>query len=371
MDKQLPDAPFKRHLKENQFEKLPDEFRQIVKIIHTSSMFCATSMLPVLHDCNRSTNTEYISWNNDTDRILNRRTNTSANVRINLTDTTQDAASLHRAYPSLHPFLWGSTLGTRATEHKGCNWGMQIDWWLQPRAVFGHTFSGIIWQNATGIKSIQLHDSIVMASPWDSISYIQFLLSRKDALWRKLRSDLLLLLFLLELMRLQAIQQTSQLQDFAYCQPRIWKLSHSPHIIPVFGSLSLILNSILNKSSQLENTLDLLCRCQPHSVNPRPSYIIRKETGEHTTASVWCATLDAASSSIFWSATGIKNKQRKSIEQGRSILFILILCSASCAIEKTGGSEHCICAWHTYENGGVWTSKIKNFGGNKCSCYRV
>ena len=22
---------------------------------------------------------------------------------------------------------------------------MQIDWWLQPRAVFGHTFSGIIW----------------------------------------------------------------------------------------------------------------------------------------------------------------------------------------------------------------------------------
>ena len=41
--------------------------------------------------------------------------------------------------------LWGSTLGTRAAEHKGCNWGMQIDWWLQLRAVFGHTFSGIIW----------------------------------------------------------------------------------------------------------------------------------------------------------------------------------------------------------------------------------
>ena len=41
--------------------------------------------------------------------------------------------------------LWGSTLGIRAAEHKGCNWGMQIDWWLQPRAVFGHTFSGIIW----------------------------------------------------------------------------------------------------------------------------------------------------------------------------------------------------------------------------------
>ena len=23
--------------------------------------------------------------------------------------------------------LWGSTLGTRAAKHKGCNWGMQID----------------------------------------------------------------------------------------------------------------------------------------------------------------------------------------------------------------------------------------------------
>ena len=23
--------------------------------------------------------------------------------------------------------LWGSTLGTRAAEQKGCNWGMQID----------------------------------------------------------------------------------------------------------------------------------------------------------------------------------------------------------------------------------------------------
>ena len=28
--------------------------------------------------------------------------------------------SLHRAYPSFHP----SELGTRAAEHKGCNWGM-------------------------------------------------------------------------------------------------------------------------------------------------------------------------------------------------------------------------------------------------------
>ena len=41
--------------------------------------------------------------------------------------------------------LRGSTLGTRAAEHKGCNWGMQIDLWLQPCAVFGHSFSGISW----------------------------------------------------------------------------------------------------------------------------------------------------------------------------------------------------------------------------------
>ena len=59
-------------------------------------------------------------------------------------------------------FLRGSTLGTRAAEYKGCNWSMQIDWWLQPRAVFGHTFSGIIWHYATEIKSIQLHDSIYL-----------------------------------------------------------------------------------------------------------------------------------------------------------------------------------------------------------------
>ena len=35
---------------------------------------------------------------------------------------------------------WSSTLGTRTTEHKGCDWGMQVDWWLQPYAVFGHRF---------------------------------------------------------------------------------------------------------------------------------------------------------------------------------------------------------------------------------------
>ena len=41
--------------------------------------------------------------------------------------------------------LRGSTLGTRAAEHKGCSWGIQVDRWLQPCAVFGHTFSGIGW----------------------------------------------------------------------------------------------------------------------------------------------------------------------------------------------------------------------------------
>ena len=59
-----------------------------------------------------------------------------------------------------------------STRHQGCNWGMQIDWWFQPRAVFGHTFKLHHLAYATKIKSIQLHDSIVMASPWDNIIYI-------------------------------------------------------------------------------------------------------------------------------------------------------------------------------------------------------
>ena len=41
--------------------------------------------------------------------------------------------------------LRGSTLGIRAAEHKGCNRSMQIDWWWQPRAVFGHRFHFISW----------------------------------------------------------------------------------------------------------------------------------------------------------------------------------------------------------------------------------
>ena len=49
---------------------------------------------------------------------------------------------------------------------------MQIDWWLQPRAVFGHTFSGIIWQKWSQFNCM----TIVMASPWDraSLMYITF-----------------------------------------------------------------------------------------------------------------------------------------------------------------------------------------------------
>ena len=49
-----------------------------------------------------------------------------------------------KAYPSLHPF--GVVhLGTGAAGHKGCNWGMKIDWWLLPRVAFAHTVSGIVW----------------------------------------------------------------------------------------------------------------------------------------------------------------------------------------------------------------------------------
>ena len=39
--------------------------------------------------------------------------------------------------------LQGNTLGTRTAKHKGYNWDMHIDRWLQPCPVFGHSFSGI------------------------------------------------------------------------------------------------------------------------------------------------------------------------------------------------------------------------------------
>ena len=40
----------------------------------------------------------------------------------------------------------GLHIGTRAAEHKGCNWGMQlIDGSNFESYVFGHTFCGMIW----------------------------------------------------------------------------------------------------------------------------------------------------------------------------------------------------------------------------------
>ena len=46
---------------------------------------------------------------------------------------------------SPEPSSLRSRLGTRTAEYEDCNWGMQIDWWLQPTAVFGNTSSGIVW----------------------------------------------------------------------------------------------------------------------------------------------------------------------------------------------------------------------------------
>ena len=43
--------------------------------------------------------------------------------------------------------------------------------------------------------------------------------------------------------------------------------------------------------------------------------------------------------------------------------FILIPCGASCASGNTGGSEHCICVWHTYENGESLSHENKKNGG--------
>ena len=58
--------------------------------------------------------------------------------------------------------LLGSTLGTRAAEHKGCNWGMQVDWWLQPCAA------GICHRNKVN-STAWLYRK---AQPKDSIIYI-------------------------------------------------------------------------------------------------------------------------------------------------------------------------------------------------------
>ena len=56
-----------------------------------------------------------------------------------------EASITAQGLPEPSSLRGSSTLGIRADEHKGCNWGMQVDWWLQPWAVFGHTFSGIGW----------------------------------------------------------------------------------------------------------------------------------------------------------------------------------------------------------------------------------
>ena len=67
----------------------------------------------------------------------------------------------------------GSTLDTSAAEHKGCNWGMQVDWWLQPCTVFNHCFSGRL---SAGICHRNKVNSIAWlyrtAQPKDSIIYI-------------------------------------------------------------------------------------------------------------------------------------------------------------------------------------------------------
>ena len=71
-----------------------------------------------------------------------------------------------------HSSLRGSTLGTRAAEHKGCNWGMQVDWWLQPCAVFGHSFSGIGWHICHRNKVNSIAWLYRRAQPKNSILYI-------------------------------------------------------------------------------------------------------------------------------------------------------------------------------------------------------
>ena len=61
--------------------------------------------------------------------------------------------------------LQGSTLGTRAAEHKGCNWGYAS--WLMVAALrcVRPQFQWYHRAFDTEIKSIQLHDSIVMGHP--------------------------------------------------------------------------------------------------------------------------------------------------------------------------------------------------------------
>ena len=80
------------------------------------------------------------------------------------------------AYPILHPVLqcynsiqW---VPCRAAERNGYSWGMQVDWWLQPCAVFDHSSSCISYS----ICHINKVNSIAWlyrgAQPRDSIHYI-------------------------------------------------------------------------------------------------------------------------------------------------------------------------------------------------------
>ena len=73
------------------------------------------------------------------------------------------------AYDYLGPFglLWVHMAWHKNSvlkkEHNSCNWGMQIDWWSQPRAVFSHTFSSIIRQICQRNSIAWLyHDGIAM-----------------------------------------------------------------------------------------------------------------------------------------------------------------------------------------------------------------
>ena len=90
--------------------------------------------------------------------------------------------------PSEPSSLRGSTLGTRAAEYKGCNWGMQVDWWLQLCAVFSATVSVV----SAGICHRNKVNSIAWlyreAQPKDSIIYITLhyiTLPPELKLWKK------------------------------------------------------------------------------------------------------------------------------------------------------------------------------------------
>ena len=97
-------------------------------------------------------------------------------VGANILRGSIDGTGLTRAFI---PF--GEYIGIRAAEHKGCNWGMQIDWWLQPRAVFGQTFSplaassGICLRNKVNSIAWLYWDGCTM-TPWVSLHYMMYLL---------------------------------------------------------------------------------------------------------------------------------------------------------------------------------------------------